>query len=271
MSIRIVVAGAAGRTARRIVALASADPDVNVAAALESPGSNNLGTDAGDLAGVGPLSVPLSDHCPEDFDVLIDFSLPAGTIQWLEECRRLSRPMVIGTTGHSDAQLLQIRDAAQRIAVLQAPNMSVGVNVLLRLAGQLGELLGPSYDVEITETHHRFKVDAPSGTALALRDAVSRGRHASGEADPTVVYGRQGYTGQRPPGQIGIHSLRSGDTVGQHTVSFGTLGETITIGHSAHSRDTFAAGALRAAKWIVGRPPGIYDMHDVLFGDPPQT
>jgi 4-hydroxy-tetrahydrodipicolinate reductase len=271
MPIRIVVAGAAGRTGRRIVALAAGDPDLTVVAALEAAGSDSLGTDAGELAGIGRNAVPLADHCPGQFDVLVDFSLPGGTIQWLDECHRRSRPMVIGTTGHRDSDLQRIRDAAQRIAVLKAPNMSVGVNVLLRLARQLGETLDPSYDVEITEVHHRFKADAPSGTALALRDAVGRGRRDAGGAGPTVVYGRHGETGQRPAGQIGIHSLRSGDTVGQHTVAFGTLGETITIGHLAHSRDTFAAGALRAAKWIVGRPPGMYDMGDVLFGDPPKS
>ncbi|MFH1417148.1 MAG: 4-hydroxy-tetrahydrodipicolinate reductase, partial [Planctomycetota bacterium] len=137
---------------------------------------------------------------------------------------------------------------------------------LLRVARQLGAVLDDAYDVEISEAHHRFKRDAPSGTALALRDAVAEGRRTSGGGEPGVIYGRRGETGQRPRGEIGVHSLRLGDTIGTHAVSFGTIGETITIGHEAHSRATFAHGALRAAKWLVGKPPGLYDMQDVLFG-----
>ena len=271
MSINIAVAGAAGRMGRRIVALAAGDADVMVVAALEAAGSDAIGSDAGELAGIGRISITVTDRYAGEFDVLVDFSLPRGTMHWLGECQRRSRAMVTGTTGLGDADLQRIQDAGRRIAVLQAPNMSVGVNALLRLARQLGRILDPSYDVEITEVHHRFKVDAPSGTALALGDAVGEGRQAAGEARPTVVYGRHGETGLRPTGQIGIHSVRIGDTVGRHTVSFGTLGETIAIEHVAHSRDTFAAGALRAAKWIASRPPGMYDMQDVLFGDGPKT
>ena len=142
--------------------------------------------------------------------------------------------------------------------------MSVGVNVMLRVARQLAELLDVSYDVEITESHHRFKVDAPSGTALALLEAVRSGR--KGKSSTPIAHGRYGSVGQRPTGEIGVHSLRIGDTVGEHTVAFGTLGETLSIHHSAHSRDTFALGALRAAKWLIGQPAGLYDMQNVLFG-----
>ncbi|MBN2562458.1 MAG: 4-hydroxy-tetrahydrodipicolinate reductase [Phycisphaerae bacterium] len=271
MSIDVVVAGAAGRTGRRIVALCIEDREVQLAAALECAESGAIGTDAGELAGVGHIAVPVADRYEGEFDVLIDFSLPRGTMQWLAECTRRSRPIVIGTTGHGEPDVRRMHEASKRIAVLKAPNMSVGINVLLRLARQLGAILDASYDVEITEAHHRFKVDAPSGTALALRDAVCDGRGASGGRQPAVVYGRHGEAGPRPVGQIGIHSLRIGDTVGEHAVSFGAVGETITIGHEAHSRDTFAAGALRAAKWVVGRPAGMYDMQDVLFGDMPET
>jgi 4-hydroxy-tetrahydrodipicolinate reductase len=224
-----------------------------------------VGEDAGELAGIGRTGVHVSAHCDVQFDVLVDFSLPRGTRQWIDICTRSQRPIVIGTTGHRDDELRHIREASDRIAVLKAPNMSLGVNVLLRLARQLGAVLDVAYDVEITETHHRFKVDAPSGTALALRDAVTRGRESAGSKEWTFTYGRHGETGQRPAGEIGIHSLRSGDTVGKHTVSFGTLGERISVTHEAHSRDTFAVGALRAAKWIVTRPPGQYQMQDVLF------
>ncbi len=264
MSIKIAVTGATGRMGRRIIALAFGDPDVEVVAALETKDSASIGADAGELAGVGRIGVPITARLDADFDVLVEFSLPDGTMPCLEECERRSRPIVIGTTGHSDADIARIGEASGRIAVLKAPNMSVGVNVLLRLAKQLGATLDAAYDVEITETHHRFKVDAPSGTALALRDAVSDGRTSAGAEKPTMVYGRHGRPGVRPSGEIGIHSLRIGDTVGEHTISLGTLGETVTIGHTAHSRDTFAAGAIRAAKWIVDRPAGLYDMQDVI-------
>ena len=269
--VKIAVVGAAGRMGRRIVALAVEDQNARVVAALEDGGNDAIGSDAGELAGAGQIGVRVADRFDEAFDVLVEFSLPAGTMHWLEECERRSRPIVIGTTGHSAADLRRIHEASEKIAVLKAPNMSVGVNVLLRLARQLGAALDPSYDVEITETHHRFKVDAPSGTALALRDAVCDGRASAGAEKPTSVYGRHGETGRRPAGEIGIHSVRTGDIVGRHTVSFGTTGETLTIGHDAHSRDTFAAGALRGAKWIVGRKAGMYDMQDVLFGDAPPT
>lgn len=266
MPTRLAVAGAAGRTGRRIVALASQDPDVVVAAALEAAGHDAIGKDAGELAGVGRTSLPIGEQATGPFDVLLDFSLPAGTQVWLDACVREGRPIVIGTTGHTQDELRRIREGGERIAVLLAPNMSVGVNVLLRLARQLGAMLDDAYDVEIIEAHHRFKEDAPSGTALALRDAVAEGRREAGGSEPTVVFGRQGRTGQRPAGEIGIHSLRIGDVVGRHSVVFGTTGESLTIGHEALSRDTFAAGALRAAKWIVGRSPGLYNMQDVLSG-----
>lgn len=272
MPLKIAIAGAGGRMGRRLIALASADPSIACVAALERSGSQALGRDAGTLAGVAPLSVEVCEEAEQPFDVLIEFSLPAGTMQWLEVCRSRGCAMVIGTTGHDDGQSKRIKQASESIAVLKAPNMSVGVNVMLRLARMLGETLDESFDVEITEAHHRFKVDAPSGTALALRDEVVEGRTggAGGRggkagADASVVYGRHGKTGERSPGEIGMHSLRMGDVVGRHSVAFGTLGETVTVSHEAHSRDTFVSGALRAAKWIAGKPPGLYSMQDVLF------
>jgi len=260
MAIQFAVAGAAGRMGRRIIALAAADSTLRCTAALEGESSPELGKDAGELAGIGPCGIRVSSRIECEFDVLIDFSTAAATRQWLETCERVGKPMVIGTTGHGESERACIAEAAKRIAVLRAPNMSVGVNVMLSLVEQLARSLDAAYDVEIVEAHHRFKTDAPSGTALALRDAVARGRGA----DVEVVHGRQGQTGQRPAGQIGMHSVRIGDTVGEHSVSFGALGETITISHSAHSRDTFALGALRAAKWIVGKPAGLCSMKDIL-------
>lgn len=263
MPLKIAIAGAGGRMGHRLIALVSADPSLVCVAALERSGSQALGRDAGTLAGVAPLSVEVCEEAGRPFDVLIEFSLPAGTMQWLEVCRSRGCAMVIGTTGHDDEQSERIKQASESIAVLKAPNMSVGVNVMLRLARMLAEILDESFDIEITETHHRFKVDAPSGTALALRDEVIEGRGDG--ADARVVYGRHGKTGERSVGEIGMHSLRMGDVVGHHSVAFGTLGETVTISHEAHSRDTFVSGALRAAKWIAGKPPGLYDMQDVLF------
>lgn len=269
MAVRIAVAGAAGRMGQRITALACEDSELELVAALEQAQTQTLGVDAGELAGVGSLSIPVADKTDATFDALIDFTLPDGTMHWLEVCQTRNCAMVIGTTGHSPEQTERIRQSSGSIPILMAPNMSVGVNVMLRVAEMLGRLLDPSYDVEIVEAHHRFKVDAPSGTALALRDAVAEGRTNADGGGPSVVYGRHGETGARPLGEIGMHSMRIGDTVGEHTVSFGTLGETVTLGHVAHSRDTFVLGALRAAKWIAGRNAGLYSMRDVLFSNQP--
>ncbi len=304
MPIRIAIAGAAGRMGRRLIALSSQDVELELAAALEEGSSPTIGQNAGELAGIGSRAVIVADQTDAKFDVLIDFSLPAGTMRWLDFCLKTGAGMVIGTTGHDEEQLARIRAASERIAILRAPNFSVGVTVMQEVAEMMARILDESYDVEISETHHRFKVDAPSGTALALRDAVTRGRaaplasasggppavsassppsvaSASGgpsavlgvahplpvaDQSPAVVHGRAGHTGERAAGQIGMHSLRIGDVVGEHTVEFGTLGESLAISHTARSRDTFAAGALRAARWIAGKKPGLYGMADVLFG-----
>jgi len=263
--IRLAVAGAAGRMGTRIVALASADKRFALTAPLESPTHARIGTDAGTLAGVGILGVPIADRLPDPpakVNVLIDFSTPAGSMRSLALCVEAGCALVMGTTGHSDEQLAAIREAAERIPLLKASNMSVGMNLMFQLAGRMAAALGNEYDIEIVEAHHRFKADAPSGTALTLRDRIleATGRRA----DTDVVYGRQGQTGARPARQIGMHALRIGDTVGEHAVHFGTLGETVTLAHSAHTRDTFVQGALRAAAWIVDQSPGLYDMQDVL-------
>lgn len=260
--IAIAIAGAAGRMGTRIYALARDDERVDVVAALESTGHPAIGDDAGERAGLGCTHLPIQDRTQTEFDVLIDFTTPAGTQHWLEFCVAARRPIVIGTTGHTDAQRAAIRDASSSIAVLHAANMSVGVNVLLRAVGQIAQALGDAYDVEITETHHRFKQDAPSGTALALLDAILAATGRDRKKD--VVFGREGQTGPRDRRQIGVHALRLGDTVGEHEIHFGTLGETITLKHTAHTRDTFAQGALRAAAWLADKGPGLYTMLDAL-------
>ncbi len=259
---QLAIAGAAGKMGQRLIALASSDPGLEVAAALEMTGHERIGEDTGEIAGIGHSGLPLQDRTETEFDVLIDFSRPAGTMHWLEYCLVRRRAMLIGTTGHSAEQLARIEEASMQIPLLKASNTSVGVNLLFKLAAQVAAALGDDYDIEIVEAHHRFKVDAPSGTAVTIRDAILKATGRDAARD--VIYGRQGDTGQRPPRQIGMHALRVGDTVGEHEVHFGTLGETLTLKHSAHTRDTFVKGALRAASWLAGKPAGRYTMFDVL-------
>ncbi len=248
----------------RIAALALADTkSFQLVSAMEMAGHKILGSDVGTLAGAGPCGVAVSEGIQGDPQVIIDFSTPEGTLKWLDIARQKKLGLVIGTTGLTESQLAEVADAASQIAVVQAPNMSVGVNLLFKLMGEVAKALGDDYDIEITETHHRFKKDAPSGTALGLARSICQ---ATGkELDKVLVHGRSGLS-PRKPGQIGMHALRVGDTVGEHSVYFGNVGETITISHSAHTRDTFARGALRAAAWLVGKKPGLYTMQDVLFG-----
>ncbi len=258
---RIGIAGVAGRMGRRIAALAIEAKEFDIVTGTEAAGHEAIGKDIGELAGVMHFDVQVTAEMIETPDVLIDFSLPSGTMASLEHCRARRVPMIIGTTGLSDEQRTTIAEAAKSIAIVHTANYSVGVNVLLKVVGLVAKTLGAEYDIDVTETHHRFKKDAPSGTALALAKAICA---ATGK-DPaaTFTYGRHGDC-PRKPGEIGIHALRVGDTVGEHTIHFGNLGETITIGHSAHTRDTFARGSLRAAQWIVGKKPGLYTMQDVL-------
>ena len=260
--VRLAVTGAAGRMGSRIIALAKDDQRFQIVAALERAGHPHIGQDAGEIAGTGRLALPIRETANSEFDVMIEFSHPAGSDHWLQYCLEKKRPILIGTTGHSPEQLNAVEVAARSIAVLKAANTSVGVNLMLKIVAEMAAALGDDYDIEITETHHRFKKDAPSGTAIALRDAIIKATGRNTETD--VIYGRQGETGQRPPRQIGIHALRLGDTIGEHQVHFGSLGESLTLKHRAHTRDTFVKGALRAAAWLAGKPPGRYTMHDVL-------
>ena len=261
----VVVAGAAGRMGTRIVACLQGDADLKVTAAIEAAGHAALGKDAGEVAGIGNLGVPITSdpHAAIVTDrILIEFSVPEATLGHLELVAAVGARAVIGTTGFTPAQREHIAELGRRAAIMLAPNMSVAVNVAYQALTLIARALGDDYDVEITEIHHRFKKDAPSGTALAMAETVAGalGRDLA----KSGVYGRQGLTGERTPKEIGVMSLRSGDVVGEHTVSFGTLGERLELTHRAHSRDTFARGALRAARWIAARPPGLYSMQDVL-------
>ena len=247
--IRLAVAGASGRTGSRVVELAAKDERFEVVAALTGPGCSEIGK----LVRAGGCDVRVSDRLDAACDVLIDFTLPAGTMAWLEVCRERRMAMVIGATGHTDEQLATIREAGKQIPIVQASNFSVGIQALMGLVGKLAVELGEAYDIEIVETHHKNKIDAPSGTALSLADEIAR---ATGRTRGDVVFGREGKTGERPRRQIGVHAVRMGDVVGEHEIHFSGPGETITLRHQAHSRDAFAAGALRAASWLHGKPPG---------------
>lgn len=261
---RLAIAGATGRMGRTLIEAVLGDAELELAAALERAGHPALGREVGELIGARcavALSAELEPALARS-DALIDFTRPEGTLEHLQACARLGKPMVIGTTGFAEAQKGRIREAAGRVALVMAPNMAVGVNVTFKLAETAARILGDGYDVEIIEAHHRHKVDAPSGTALKLGEVVANalGRKLS----DCAVYGRHGDTGERDPKAIGIHAVRGGDIVGEHTVIFAGAGERVEVAVRSSSRMTYALGALRAAKFLRGRPPGLYDMFDVL-------
>jgi 4-hydroxy-tetrahydrodipicolinate reductase len=261
----VVVAGAAGRMGTRIVACLGESPGLRLAGALEAPAHPSLGADAGEVAGVGRLGVPLTADARAALAadrLLVEFSTPEASLAHLRLVAEAGARAVIGTTGFSAAQLDEIAGLARRTAILLSPNMSVAVNLAFHVLPALARALGDEYDVEITEIHHRFKKDAPSGTALRMAEVVAQG--LGRDLAKVAVYGRRGQTGERSRSEIAIMSHRSGDVVGEHTVSFGALGERLELTHRAHSRDTFARGALRAARWLAARPAGLYSMQDVL-------
>lgn len=263
--LRIAILGASGRMGRALIDATLSDPALLLAAAWTRAGSAASGIDAGVYVGRPPLGVVISTDLEAVLtaaDVVVDFSQPAGTLAALPLCLAQQRPLVIGTTGFDAAQKQSIAAAAQRIPLCMAANFSVGVNLCLRLLALAAQALGPDYDVEISEAHHRHKVDAPSGTALRMGEAVAQARGQT--LAEHAVYGREGYTGPRPAGAIGFATTRGGDVVGEHTVMFLGEGERVEITHKATNRGNFARGALRAARWLHGRAPGAYDMQEVL-------
>lgn len=265
--IPIIVCGAAGRMGRRIIACAMADPEFKIVGAVELPQSPHLGKDAGEVAGEGTLSLKITANLAEVLpkgDAVIDFTHPASTLSNLKTAAEHKKAMVIGTTGLSDAQKKEVENLARQVPVVLSPNMSVGVNLLFEIVGEVARKLGSDYDIEIVEAHHRFKKDAPSGTAKRLAEIIAEATGRSLAKD--AVYGRKGDSTERKKNEIGIHAVRAGDIVGDHTVTFCTLGERVEISHRAHSRDTFAKGALRAVRFIVGQKPGLYNMQGVLKG-----
>ena len=263
--IRVAIAGAGGRMGRQLIQAALQMEGVALGAALEREGSSLVGSDAGELAGAGKAGVAVQSSLAavkDDFDVLIDFTRPEGTLNHLAFCRDHGKGMVIGTTGFDDAGKQAIRDAAQEIAIVFAANFSVGVNVLLKLLEKAAKVMGDYTDIEIVEAHHRHKIDAPSGTALRMGEVVASalGR----DLKECAVYGREGITGERDRATIGFATVRAGDVVGDHTVLFADVGERVEITHKASSRMTFAKGAVRAAGWLQDKPTGLFDMQDVL-------
>ena len=264
-SITVAIIGAAGRMGRMLVQAVDAESGMKIAAAVEREDHPHVGMDAGMLAGIGEIGIRIDgglDRALAESDVCIDFTLPAPTVEHVLACRSHRRAMVIGTTGLSQEQIATLEDAAAEIAIMHAPNMSVGVNLCFKLLDVAARALGDTVDIEIIEAHHRNKVDAPSGTAVRMGEIVA-GALGRNLAD-CAVYGREGHTGIRDRRTIGFETIRAGDIVSEHTVMFAGEGERIELTHRGTSRANFAAGAVRAARWIVHRPPGLYDMQDVL-------
>ena len=262
MKIGLIINGAAGRMGRRVAALAAGARDFEVAGAVERDGHPDIGRDIGVLAGIEPVGITLTNEYPDSGDVVIDFSLPEASDKTVDFCARKGKPLISATTGLNASQLEGLQKLSEKVPVVRASNFSVGMNVLFTLIGRVAETLGVEYDIEVVEAHHRFKKDAPSGTALTLAENIARqtGRDWPG----CLVHGRNGKDAMRKKDTIGIHAIRAGDIVGEHSVMFSTLGETLTLTHRAHSRDTFAQGALRAARWISAAEPGLYSMTNVL-------
>ncbi len=254
---RVAIAGAAGRMGTTLIEAVRADRELELVAALEAAGNPALGRDAGGVKVSADVAA-----AARAADVLIDFTRPAGALAHLDACVEARKAMVIGTTGFADAELRRIREGAQRIPVVLAPNFAVGVNVFFKLAETAARALGDAYDIEIIEAHHRHKVDAPSGTALRLGELIAKA--LSRDLRAVATHGRRGEPGARPPLEIGFHAIRGGDIVGEHTVLFAGEGERLEVVVRTQSRMTYARGALRAAKFLRGRSPALYDMGDVL-------
>jgi 4-hydroxy-tetrahydrodipicolinate reductase len=264
MTVRVAIAGVSGRMGRALIEAVAGDTGVELHAAIDRSGSPLVGQDAAAAWGAAS-GVRVSDQptkALQGAQALIDFTRPEATFAYLDACVAAGVPLVIGTTGFDEAGKARIAAAAQRIPIVFAPNMSVGVNLLMKLADLAAHVLQDGYDIEIIEAHHRHKVDAPSGTALGLGQAVARA--IDRDLASCAVYGREGVTGERDPKTIGFATVRGGDIVGDHTLLFAGIGERVELTHKASSRATFAQGALRAAKWLQGRAPGLYDMRDVL-------
>jgi 4-hydroxy-tetrahydrodipicolinate reductase len=263
--LKIIVSGAAGRMGSRIITLLKDYEDLRLIGAVERKDHNKIGQDIGEIIGIGPTGIKLSgdiNNIGEKADVLIEFSTPEASLKHLKFASQKGISMVIGTTGFKKEEIDKIKSYTKDIPCVFAPNMSVGVNLILKVLADISKIIGDDYDIEIIEAHHRLKKDAPSGTALKMAQVIATTLNRNlGEV---AVYARKGLIGERTKKEIGIQTIRAGDIVGEHTVIFGGLGERIEITHKASSRDTFARGALKAALWVSRQKPGLYDMQDVL-------
>ncbi|WP_201629538.1 4-hydroxy-tetrahydrodipicolinate reductase [Psychrobacter maritimus] len=264
-SINVGVIGAGGRMGRMLIEAVQENPQTTLNAAIERQGSSLVGADAGEVAAIGRLDVQIVDDLKaviNDIDVLIDFSLPDATEQNMQICAANKVAMVIGTTGFNEQQEQVLAEASKQIAFVYAGNYSTGVNLSLKLLGMAAKAFGNDADVEVIEAHHKHKIDAPSGTAYMMAEAVAEARGQN--LKDVAVYGREGQTGERKAGSIGIHAIRGGEIIGDHTVMFIADGEVVEITHRARARMTFAAGAVRAATWVIKQEVGQYNMQDVL-------
>ncbi len=262
---RVAIIGASGRMGKNLITAVVESENCTLGAAIVKEGSSLIGADAGEMAGVEKCDVYMVDtlaKCVNDFDVLIDFTSPQLTLKNAEFCAAHGKSIVVGTTGLTDEEKLKLSQSAIKTPTVFSANMSVGVNLTLKLLATAAEILGDDYDVEIVEAHHRHKVDSPSGTALAMGEVVAKSLNR--DLKECAVYGREGQTGARTRKEIGFETIRAGDVVGEHSVWFATEGERIEIAHKASSRMTFAKGAVRAAEWLSEKDAGLYDMQDVL-------
>ncbi len=264
-TINVGVIGAGGRMGRMLIEAVQDNPQTTLNAAIERQGSSLVGADAGEVAAIGRLNVQIVDDLKaviNDIDVLIDFSLPDATEQNMQICAANKVAMVIGTTGFNEQQEQVLKEASKQIAIVYAGNYSTGVNLSLKLLAMAAKAFGNDADVEVVEAHHKHKVDAPSGTAYMMAEAVAEARGQN--LKDVAIYGREGQTGEREAGSIGIHAIRGGEIIGDHTVMFIADGEVVEITHRARARMTFAAGAVRAATWVIKQEVGQYNMQDVL-------
>ncbi len=264
--IRVIIDGVCGRMGKLLAQGVTRHKDMQLVGSVEFAGHPNVGEDAGEKLGIGWLGVPISGNLSEvvsDSDVVIEFTKPEATLNNLRTVVEANRAMVIGTTGFTVNQLAEIQAIAAAIRCVMAPNMSVGVNVMLQAIQLVAKALGDDYDVEVIEAHHNQKVDAPSGTAIRIAETLSATLDRS--LPEAAVYGRHGIIGERTEKEIGIHAIRGGDIAGDHTVLFAGAGERIEIVHRAHTAEAFAKGAIRAARWVVAAPPGLHDIGEVLF------
>ena len=263
--INVIVCGGCGKMASKVTQLIYQDNKLKLIGIVESPSHPDIGKDWGTIAGQGKTRIKVVDDLEaiiQDADQIVEFTNPKVSLQHLEIVAKYKKTMIVGTTGFSGEEILKMKSLSQNIPFLFSPNMSLGVNLLFKLAAETATALSDDYDIEIVEAHHRFKKDAPSGTAKKLAQEIAKAKGIN--LDEVAIYGREGMIGERKRGEIGIHSIRGGDIAGEHTVIFTALGERLELTHKAHSRDTFAYGTIQAIKFMEGKPTGFYEMKDVL-------